>query len=115
MYRSNRGSIEPKKTPSGLTVWWLIREEDGAPHFEMRYFEVEPSKASGGTVHDFEHEVFVVRGKGTIIGDDDVETNITAGDAVLIRPGEKHKIVNTGGEPLGFICIIPKGVENEIK
>lgn len=49
MYVSNTRKIQPKTTPSGATVWWLLAEEDGAPHFEMRYFEIAPGRNITGT------------------------------------------------------------------
>jgi quercetin dioxygenase-like cupin family protein len=115
MYKTRADEAEPKITPSGAKVWWLIAEEDGAPNFEMRYFEIDPGAATGGHPHFFEHQVFVVRGEGKIIGDNDEEIKIRPEDAVLIPSREKHKIVNTGDGPLGFVCSIPKGKENEIK
>ncbi len=50
----------------GVTVRWVIRESDGAPHFAMRVFEVEPGKASPFHTHGWEHEVFVLSGRGHV-------------------------------------------------
>jgi quercetin dioxygenase-like cupin family protein len=114
LYVTNRSRTEEKKTPSGASVWWLLAEEDGAPLFEMRYFAIARGASTTGSRHFFEHEVYVTRGEGKIEGD--VETvSISEGDAVLILPREKHKIINTGGGTLEFICIIPKGKENDLK
>ncbi|WP_022850176.1 cupin domain-containing protein [Limisalsivibrio acetivorans] len=30
---------------------------------------------------------------------------VTAGDSILIKPGEPHRIINTGDEPLRILCI----------
>jgi quercetin dioxygenase-like cupin family protein len=114
MYIYNMMKTQPKTTPSGATVWWLLAEEDGAPQFEMRYFEIAPGRSTTGTPHPCEHEVYVTQGEGKIGGDDET-VQIAPGDAVLIFPGERHRIINTGEKPLGFVCIIPKGKENGMK
>jgi len=114
MYINNTMKTQPKTTPSGATVWWLLAEEDGAPLFEMRYFAIAPGRSTTGTPHPFEHEVYVIQGEGKIEGDDET-VQIAPGDAVLIFPDERHRIINTGKKPLGFVCIIPKGKENELK
>jgi quercetin dioxygenase-like cupin family protein len=115
MLRTRIDEIRPKTTHSGAKVWWLIREEDGAPTFELRYFEIEPGKSSSGTPHFFEHEVFVLRGRGKILGEGDEVLEIREEDAILIPSRTRHKIVNMGDTPLGFLCAIPKGKENDIK
>ena len=115
IYKTRVDQIQPKKTHSGATVWWLIKEEDGAPNFELRYFEIEPGKSSSGTPHFFEHEVFVLRGEGKILGESEEVVEIREEDALLIPSRTRHKIVNTGKGPLGFLCAIPKGRENDIK
>ena len=114
MYVTNRNRIEEKKSPSGASVWWLLAEEDGAPLFEMRYFAITRGAATSGSRHFFEHEVYVTRGQGKIEGDEET-VPISEGDAILILPREKHKIINTGQGTLEFICIIPRGKENALK
>jgi len=114
MYVTNRIKTREKKTPSGASVWWLISEEDGAPLFEMRYFTIACGETTTGSGHSFEHEVYVTRGEGKIEGDEKV-VSISEGDAILILPLEKHRIINTGEGTLEFICIIPKGMENSLK
>ncbi|MBN2322252.1 MAG: cupin domain-containing protein [Spirochaetes bacterium] len=114
MYMTSIDKTEEKATPSGVTVRWLLTEEAGAPLFEMRYFEIGKGRSTSGRPHPFEHEVYVVRGKGTIEGDGQTIA-IQPGDAILILPGERHKFINTTDDPLGIICLIPKGKENELK
>ena len=43
------------------------------------------------------------------------EVQIREWDAVLIPSRVRHQIVNTGPGPLGFLCAIPCGKENDIK
>jgi quercetin dioxygenase-like cupin family protein len=114
MYVANTKNTEQKKSSSGASIWWLLSEEDGTPHFELRYFELEGGQKTSGRPHPFEHEVYVIKGRGRIEGDDGIE-EIQQGDAILIFPDEKHRFVNTGDDILGFICIIPNGAENHLK
>ncbi len=37
------------------------------------------------------------------------------GDAILIEPNEKHRLVQEGEEALGFLCIVPNGVSSSKK
>jgi len=102
-----------EKGVEGMSVRWLLEESIGVP-FEMRYFEVEKNGSCPIHEHDFVHEVFIVRGKGIFVGGDK-EKEVTAGDSLFISPHEPHQCRNPFNEVFGFICIIPKGLENEIK
>jgi quercetin dioxygenase-like cupin family protein len=88
-------------------VRWLISEQDGAPNFSMRRFELEPGGATPFHEHPWEHEVFVLEGKGTLRGKDGDES-FRAGDVVLIRPGERHGFCADRGVPVAFLCLIPR-------
>lgn len=41
------------------------------------------------------------------------ERDIRPGDAVAIPPGARHKVWNTGGEPLRFLCCCAPAYEHE--
>lgn len=84
----------------------LIGEGDNAPNFAMREFEVEPGGHTPKHFHDYEHEVYVLAGKGTIV-DGDRERPLSAGDVVFVSPNDVHQFKNTGGEPMRFLCLIP--------
>jgi quercetin dioxygenase-like cupin family protein len=90
------------------TIRQLITAETGAPTFAMRLFEVEPGGHTPLHDHDWEHEVFILEGVGELRGPNASHTFI-AGDAVFVRPGETHQFVNTGGDVLRFLCMIPVG------
>jgi quercetin dioxygenase-like cupin family protein len=91
---------------SGCRVRWLIGEGDNAPTFAMREFEVEPGGHTPKHFHDYEHEVYVLAGKGTIV-DGDQERPLAAGDVVFVSPNDVHQFRNTGREPMRFLCLIP--------
>jgi len=90
----------------GCRVRWLVGEPQGAPNFAMRQFEVEPGGHTPRHFHDYEHEIFVLEGSGTVLEGDE-EHPLRAGDVVFVRPGEVHQFRNTGAAPLKFLCLIP--------
>src|SRR3569832_577125 len=90
----------------GCRVRWLLGEGDKAPTIAMREFEVQPGGHTPKHFHDNEHEVYVIAGHGTI-GDGDQERPLAAGDVVLVSPYDVHQFLNTGYEPMCFLCLIP--------
>jgi quercetin dioxygenase-like cupin family protein len=84
----------------------VITGEDGAPNFSMRVFEVEPGGSTPSHSHSWEHEIFVLSGHGMALGDQGTKL-IEKNSVILVAPDEPHCFVNTGTEPLVFICVIP--------
>ena len=84
----------------------LIGPEDGAGNFHMRHFEVAPGGHSPHHSHDYEHEVLILSGSGTVRSQQG-DRPCKAGDVVFVPANEKHQFVNAGSEPLTFICLIP--------
>jgi len=84
----------------------LIGEEEGARNFIMRVFRIIPGGFTPYHKHDWEHEVYILRGEGTvkIAGK---EEPIKQRDAAFIPPNIEHQFINTGNEILEFICVIP--------
>ena len=99
--------MEPVKIQgaSGASMAIMVGRGDGAPNFAMRSFEV----AAGGNTprhqHDYEHEVFIVSGKGTILLGD-TEHEIGPGDVIYIEADLEHQFKSVGG-PLRFLCMVP--------
>lgn len=89
------------------TVQWMIGEPEGAKNFEMRYFSLKGEVSTEWHVHDWEHEIFVVKGKGKIRSENN-EQELEPGDAAFVPPGVYHHFVS-GGELFDFICVVPKG------
>jgi quercetin dioxygenase-like cupin family protein len=90
----------------GCTVRWLIGQEEGAPNFAMRRFEVAPGGHTPRHHHPYEHEVYVLEGVGTVL-EGDTTHPLHAGDVVLVKPDEIHQFRNTGTTPLKFLCLVP--------
>jgi len=90
----------------GVKLYWLVDERDGAENFSMRLFEVEPQSSTPFHTHPWEHEVFIIEGEGTVRLEDG-EVPFSSGDAIFIKPNEKHQFTNKGDKVLKMICVIP--------
>lgn len=90
----------------GARMRLLISEKDGAENFAMRMFSVAPGGHTPFHFHDYEHEVFVLEGKGRLKGEDS-EHSFSSGDVIFVQANEPHQFVNSGCEPLRFLCLIP--------
>jgi len=84
----------------------LIGPNENAPNFHMRHFEIGPGGHTPLHAHDYEHEVLVLKGRGTartVEGD----RPFKAGDVIYVPAGERHQFANTSHAPCEFICLIP--------
>ena len=102
----NYVDAEPVTELPGVVKREVITGDDGAPRFCMRVFEVEPGSSTPSHSHWWEHEVFILSGKGVVVSGEG-ETSIAEGSVVFVAPDEHHCFVNNGDETLRFICVIP--------
>jgi quercetin dioxygenase-like cupin family protein len=97
---------QPAEGLTGVTVRWVIAEPDGAPHFAMRIFDVQPGAQTPYHRHWWEHEVYVLQGEGLAVSESG-ETPISAGSVLLVEGDEMHQFRNAGDGVFRFICLIP--------
>jgi quercetin dioxygenase-like cupin family protein len=90
----------------GCSVRWLVGQEQGAPNFAMRQFEVAVGGHTPRHQHPYEHEVFVLEGTGEAL-EGNVAHPLRSGDVVFVRPDEIHQFRNTGNVPFKFLCLVP--------
>ena len=90
----------------GCKVRWLVGKPDGAENFSMRQFEVGVGGFTPRHSHPYEHEVFVLEGRGTIEENGTIH-EIKSGDVLFVCPDEIHQFKNTGESSLKFLCLIP--------
>jgi quercetin dioxygenase-like cupin family protein len=86
-------------------IRWLNNE--GSRNFAVRYIVIEPDGYSPCHSHPWEHEMFVLEGNGTALGEKGAES-ISVGDLISIPSEEIHQIKNTGKSALKILCMIPK-------
>ena len=90
--RNFRNMFTPEG-PSARLVWL----DDNPPTCTMTYSEINPDKTSSHHIHPWEHEVYIIKGSGTLVCDGK-NYPVKEGDAILI-PGEvDHYTLNDGGE-----------------
>ncbi|MBA7484876.1 hypothetical protein ES707_20407 [subsurface metagenome] len=102
----NFRDVEPVPEKPGVTKRVVIGPEDGAPNFTMRIIEVEPKAAVPMHTHVWEHEIFVLSGKGALLLEDG-EKPAEKDSVVYMPPNLVHGFANKGDETLRLICLIP--------
>jgi quercetin dioxygenase-like cupin family protein len=90
----------------GVTIRWVVAREDGAPHFAMRLFEVQPGGASPHHRHWWEHELYIIDGSG-VADTEEGQFPLAPGTAVFIPGGVLHQFRNAGEGVLRFLCLVP--------
>jgi quercetin dioxygenase-like cupin family protein len=84
----------------------LIGPKQGAPRFVMRHFTLAPRGYSPEHAHPWEHELYILSGKGRVRFSDGA-AELAAGDFVFVPPMDRHQFLNTGDEPFEFLCVVP--------
>ncbi len=92
---------------TGTTIRVFI-SEDEAPNFIMRRFEIQPGGQIGVHSHNWEHEIFILKGEVILTNKDGEREKVSQGEFVFIPPNEPHGYINEGKEIVAFICMIPK-------
>ena len=90
----------------GVRVRWLIDRRLGADKFAMRMFEFQPGGHTALHSHPWEHEVYVLEGRGVVLAGGK-RHEVQAGTVVYIPPNEPHQFRNDGDTTLRMLCMIP--------
>lgn len=94
----------------GAEMAIMCGRADGAPTFALRQFKVEPGGNTPRHAHDYEHEVFILSGSGTVLLEG-AERPIRAGDVIFVPANEEHqfKAADSGAKEPGlrFLCLVP--------
>ena len=105
------GDVAPIAYGNGVEKRVLLGPRQGAPHFVMRVIDVPPGQSSPWHQHEWEHEMYVLRGSGTTVLENSHQP-VEAGDAIFVPGNEMHAFKNTGSELLSFICLVPLSGED---
>ena len=90
----------------GVSVRWLVNEMSEVLNFALRLYEMEPGSATASCIRYWEHQLFVLSGKGVVVGQNG-EVPLGEGDVVYIPPAEHHQFANRGDEVLRFLMVLP--------
>lgn len=92
----------------GLKKGVLIDETHGANTLALRRFTLEPGGQVPEHTNAIEHEQYVLQGE-YVVGIEDREETVSAGDSLHIPAGAVHWYRNDGEKPGAFICAVPIG------
>ena len=77
-------------TPGGSTAR-LVSLDDNPPTCTMTYSEIDPDQTSAHHIHPWEHEIYIIKGSGTLICDGK-DYSIKEGDALFIQLGRERNL-----------------------
>jgi mannose-6-phosphate isomerase-like protein (cupin superfamily) len=100
MQVTSLSTAPPFTTKDGST----IRELYHTSKQSLAEATLEPDEATQRHYHARTEEIyFILEGSGRMEVDGDART-VRPGDAVLIPPGARHRLENTGGSELRILC-----------
>ncbi len=91
---------------NGADMAVMVGRNDGAPNFALRQFKVKPGGNTPRHSHDYEHEVFIVEGAGTVLLEG-AERPIRAGDVIYVPADQEHQFKAHPVQGLRFLCLVP--------
>lgn len=83
----------------------LIGRNGETTKFHVRYFEIAPGGYSSFEMHNHEHVIIGIRGKG-LCSVGNKRYTICFLDTLYIEPKAPHQLKNPFHEPFGFFCIV---------
>lgn len=91
----------------GATMAIMVGRDDGAPNFAIRHIVVEAGGHTPQHHHNYEHEVYVISGRGDILLEGE-RRPIRGGDVIYVPADEEHQFrADADGEGLRFLCAVP--------
>jgi len=84
----------------------LLGDPEGVENFAMRRFSLGAGGHTPHHAHDWEHEIYVLSGRGKIKTEKGDE-KLSPGDAVYVPSNEKHQFVSEC-EGMTFLCLVPR-------
>jgi mannose-6-phosphate isomerase-like protein (cupin superfamily) len=109
----NLNSAVPFITKDGSEIRELLAHRNSAIRNQSL---AEARLPVGGATQEHYHPLaeeiyYITHGTGRIRIEGQMQ-EVVVGDAIAIRPGKKHKLWNTGAEPLHLLCCCSPGYEH---
>ncbi|KAB1192631.1 cupin domain-containing protein [Haloferax sp. MBLA0076] len=92
----------------GMSKGVLVSDADGAPNFAIRRFVLDAGASVPKHTNEVEHEQHVLSGR-YVVGIEDEEHEVEAGDSIFIPAGVVHWYRNESDEEGAFLCAVPNG------
>jgi quercetin dioxygenase-like cupin family protein len=108
IHRAEDVEYETVDAAEGLSKGVLIGDEQGAPNFAVRRFELDAGAEVPKHTNEVEHEQYVLEGE-YVVGIESEEHAVSAGDSLLIPAGVVHWYRNESDEAGAFVCAVPNG------
>ena len=96
-----------EKGLEGVIKRVLIGPAEGAPHYILRYFRVEPGQHTNLERHAHDHGVMILHGKARVQLNTEFQ-EVGPMDVVYIASDDLHQFTNVGDEAMGFLCVIQR-------
>jgi mannose-6-phosphate isomerase-like protein (cupin superfamily) len=95
----------------GRSALDLVSSSTGAASLTLRLVEIPAAEPGSSPRGMHQHEaceecIFVLAGTGRMSASG-LEQDVSAGDTILVPPGEPHMTRNTGTTPLLLLCFFP--------
>lgn len=91
----------------------MIREISKGEQQSLAEATVAPGQTTASHFHIKTEEIYyIVQGKGVVFLEDET-CEVGVGDAILISPGKRHSIYNSGTQALVFLCCCAPGYQHE--
>jgi quercetin dioxygenase-like cupin family protein len=96
-----------KKSAAKVKVRYLIDERHGSNRFALRQYAVEKGGHTPLDQHEYEHQVFVLSGRGLLreAEQSPVLRELGEGDCVFVPSNAVHQFSNERDEPFVFLCV----------
>ncbi|MGW8957037.1 cupin domain-containing protein [Paenibacillus sp. NPDC055715] len=90
------------------TLRRLIDTPDGADRFVMTLFTLSPNGSTPPHYHDWEHEIFVVKGSMALeLPKENRSVQLSGGDVIFIPRNEPHAFKTLKDEECEFLVVAP--------
>ncbi len=90
----------------GISRRDLLTADDGATVTCVQIIEISPNVSTPSHFHAWEHQSFILSGKGLVIGGEG-SIEISQDTSILIPANEPHCFVNVSNENLRILSIEP--------
>lgn len=110
MQQSSKGfvrkseDVEEILMDGGAKIRWLITHRDGAENFSLRVIDVPEGKTTPYHVHNYEHEIYVIKGRVEVTIGESIHMGGT-NDFIYIPPNAYHGMKAL--EDLKIVCVVP--------
>ena len=84
-----------------------IGPSEGWTDHTMRLFRISAGGHTPSHNHDWEHVIYIVKGKGRLTIDG-VQYTVEAGDYAYVPLNAEHQFENPYDEDFEFLCIVPQ-------